>query len=124
MFENQLPLAHDMVGHHKQAFPGPPLLAHFHGGGDHDVGFPRPHVKGQKRVFLRDHPHDGVLLVVKQRDIRAHFREFQLPATVFLVPAALKYLVVRLLDLPAAVLVLPYPLLEQLLNGLLLFLRR
>ena len=31
LFENQLPLAHDMVGHHKQVFPGPPLLAHFHG---------------------------------------------------------------------------------------------
>ena len=121
LFENQLPLAHDMVGHHKQVFPGLPLLAHFHGGGNHDVGFSRPHVKGQERVFLRDHPHDGILLVVKQRDIRAHFREFQFPAAVFFGPAVLKELVVCLLDLPAAVLVLPDPLLEQLLNGLLLF---
>ena len=124
LLEDQLPLAHDMVGHHKQVFPGLPLLAHFHSGSDHNVGLPRPHVKSQQRVFFRDHPHDGVLLVVKQRDIRAHFREVQFPAAVFFGPAALKELVVCLLDFPAAVLVLPDPLLEQLFDGLLLFQRR
>ena len=77
---------------------------------------------GKERVAAVEVVGDGVELMLPQRDLRIHARKDQMPAVIFPGTGGIEALIVELHQLPPPVGVLPDPVTERLLDGLLLLL--
>ena len=116
------PLLRQVVRHGKEGFLAQAEALALHGGGDHLKGLARAHLMGKERIAAVEVVGDGVSLMLPQRDLRIHARKDQVPAVIFPGTGGIEALVVELHQLPPPVRVLPYPVPERILYGLLLLL--
>ena len=114
------PLLCQMVGHHEQALLAQAQPLALLGGGYHFKGFPCPHHMGQQGVPAVEDVGDGVHLMGPQGDLRVDAHKIQVAPIVLTGTGAVEFVVVEPRQPFPPGRVLPDPVLERLLDELLL----
>ena len=115
-------LLNEMVGHDEEALMTQAETFFLHRGGDRDEGLSRSDFMGQKRVPAVEDSCYGVPLVRSELDIRVNAAEDQMASVVLPRPGGVEAAVVFLNQRLTAIGCGEYPVLELLLNLLLLLL--
>ena len=116
------PLFHQMVGDGKEGLAAQAKPLALHGGGHHLKGLARAHLMGQKGVLSVENVGNRVALVLPQGDFRVHAGKYDVLPIVLTGPNGVEAVIVGTDQLLTALGVLPNPVLESVLEGLLLLL--
>ena len=114
------PLLRQVVGHHKQALLAQPQPLTLLGGGYHFKCFPCPHHMGQQGVAAVEDVGDGVHLMGPQGDLWVDAHKVQVAPVILTGPYAVELVVVEPCQTLPPGWVFPNPVLERLLDKLLL----
>ena len=114
------PLLRQVVGHHEQAFLAQPQPLALLGGSYHFKCFPCPHHMGQQGVPSVEDVGDGVHLMGPQGDLWVDAHKVQVAPVILTGPYAVEFVVVEPRQPLPPGRVFPYPVLERLLDKLLL----